>query len=136
MEGAQLGIPILNDRYFTRSIRQILVHSYSDTRSYYTLHGTVNLTRYERHLPLIPLSDLDIKDVIRLLRGVAETTDNNATYNFENTFENNLFKITGDFVPDNMEEAQTMQFLIMKLLKACPSSVTKDIHYVVTGVCR
>jgi len=56
---------------------------------------TVNLTRYERHLPRIPLSALDIKDVIRLLRGVAETTDNNATYNLEDTFENNLFKITG-----------------------------------------
>jgi len=39
--------------------------------------------------------DLDIKDVIRLLRGAAEKTDNNATYNLEDTFENNLFKITG-----------------------------------------
>ena len=75
-----------------------------------TLHGMVNLTRYERHLPRIPLSDLDIKDVIRLLRGVAETTDNNATYNLEDTFENNLFKITGPYVLDNMEEAQTMRF--------------------------
>ena len=46
---------------------------------------------------------LDIKDVIHLLRGVI-------TYNFEDTFENNLFKITGAFVPDNMEEAQTMRF--------------------------
>ena len=52
-----------------------------------TLHGMMNLTRYERHIPRIPLSDLDINDVIRLLRGVAETTDNNATYNFEDTFE-------------------------------------------------
>ena len=39
-----------------------------------TLQGMVNLTRYKRQLPLIPLSDLDIKDVIRLFRGVAETT--------------------------------------------------------------
>jgi hypothetical protein len=58
---------------------------------------------------------LDIKDVIRLLRGVAETTDNNATYNFDDTFENNE---------------------VMKLLKACPSSVTNDIRNVVTGVRR
>ena len=67
---------------------------------------------------------------------MAETTDNNATYNFEDTFESNLFKITGPFVPDNIEEAQTMRFLIMKLLKACPSSVTNDIRNVVTGVRR
>ena len=100
-----------------------------------TLHGMVNLTRYERHLPRVPLSNLDIKDVIRLLRGVAETTDNNATYNFEDTFENNLFKITG-FSPDNMEEVQTMRFQIMKLLKACPPSVTSDMRNVVTGVRR
>ena len=53
-----------------------------------TLQGMVNLTRYERHLPRIPLTDLDIKDAIRLLRGVAETTDNNATYNLGDTFEN------------------------------------------------
>ena len=75
-----------------------------------TLHGMVNLTQCERHLPRIPLSDLDIKDVIRLLRGVPKTTDNNATYNFEDTFENNLFKITGPFFPDNMEETQTMRW--------------------------
>jgi len=99
-----------------------------------TLHGMVNLTRYERHRPRILLSDLDIKDVIRLLRDVAKTTDNNTTYNFEDTFENNVFKITGAFVPDNMEEAQTMRFQIMKLLKACPSSVTSDMRNVVTGV--
>ena len=30
---------------------------------------------------------------------MAVTTDNNATYNLEDTFENNLFKITGTFVP-------------------------------------
>jgi len=93
----------------------------------------INLTRYERHLPHIPLSDLHIKDVIHLLRGVAETTDNNATYNYEDTFENNLFKITGDFAPYNMEEAQTMRFQIMKLLEACLSS---DMRNVVTGVRR
>ena len=101
------------------------------------LHGMVNLTRYERYLQRIPLSDFsDIKDVIRLLRGVAATTDNNATYNFEDMFENNLFKIIGPFVPDNMEEAHTMRFQIMKLLKACPSSVTQGIRNVVTGLCR
>ena len=88
-----------------------------------TLQGMVNLTRYERNLPRIPLSDLDIKDVIRLLRGVAETTDKNATYNLEDTFENNLFKITVPYVPDNMEEAQTMRFQVMKLFKACPAYV-------------
>ena len=100
------------------------------------LHGMVNLTQYERHFPRIPLSDSDIKDVIRLLRGVNETTDNNATYNFEDTFETNLFKITGPFGPDNMEEAQTMRFQVMKLLIACPSSVTNDLRNVVTGVRR
>ena len=93
----------------------------------------MNLTRYERHLPRIPLSDLNINDVIRLLRGVAEMTDKNATYNLEDTFENNLFKITGPYIPDNMEEAQTMRFQIMKLLKACPSYVTNDIRNVVTS---
>ena len=41
---------------------------------------------------------------------MSKTTDNNATYNFEDTFENNLFKITGPFVPDNMGEEQTMRF--------------------------
>ena len=45
-----------------------------------------------------------------------ETTDNNVTYNLEDMFENNLFKIMGSFVPDNMEEAQRMRFQIMKLL--------------------
>jgi hypothetical protein len=79
---------------------------------------------------------LDSKDVIRLLRGVAETTDNSTTFNFEDTFENNLFKITGPFVPDNMEEAQTMPFQVMILLKACLSSVTKNIRNVVMGVRR
>ena len=54
-----------------------------------TLQGMVNVTRYERHLPRIPIAELDIKVVIRLLRGVAETTDNNATYIYEDTFENN-----------------------------------------------
>ena len=43
-----------------------------------------------------------------------------------------MFKITTPFIHDNMEEAQTMRFQIMKLLKACPSSVTNDIRYVVT----
>ena len=100
-----------------------------------TLHGMFNLTRYERNLPRIPLSDSD-KDVIRLFRGVVETTDNKATYNFDDTFKNNLFEITGTFVPDNMEDVQTMWFQIMKLLKACPSSVIKDKSKVVTGVRR
>ena len=59
-------------------------------------------------------------------------TENNAMYNFEDTFENKLFKIMGAFVPDNMEEAQTMRFQILKLLKACPSSVTSDIRNVIT----
>ena len=81
----------------------------------------VNLTRYERHLPRIPYRIWTSK--IRLSRGgVAETTKNHATYNFEDTFENNLFTITGPFVPDDMEGAQTMRFQIMKLLKACPTN--------------
>ena len=72
-----------------RTLNQVFPYRTMDT-----IHGMVILTRYERHLPRIPLSDFDIKDVIRLLRGVAETTDNYATYNFKDTFENNLFKIT------------------------------------------
>jgi len=74
-------------------------------RTMNTFHGMVTLTRYEQKLPRISLSDLHIKDVIRLLRDVAETTSNNATYNFRDTFQNNLLKITVSFVPDNMEEA-------------------------------
>ena len=93
----------------------------------------VSLTRYKRQLPR---KNLDIKDIIRLLQCGAETSGNNATYNSEDTFENKLFKITGTFVPDNMEEAQMMRFQIMKMLKACPSSFTRDIHNVAMGVRR
>ena len=92
-----------------RALNQVFPYKTMDT-----LQGIVKLTRYERHLPRIPILDMDIKDVIRLLRGVAETTDNNATYNYEDTFENNLFKITEGFVPDNMEEAQMRRFQIMR----------------------
>ena len=61
---------------------------------------------------------------------MTESTDNNATYNLEDTFENNLFKIMGSFIPDNIEEAQTMQFQIMKLFIAFSSSVIKEIRNV------
>ena len=40
-----------------------------------TLNGIVSLTRYQEQLPRIPTSDPDIKDIIRLRRGVAETTE-------------------------------------------------------------
>ena len=41
----------------------------------------------------IPWWDLHIQYVIRLLRGDAKTTYNNATYNLEEKFKNNIFKI-------------------------------------------
>ena len=46
-----------------RALNQVFTFRTMDT-----LHGMVSLTRYERQLPRIPLSDFDINDVIRLLR--------------------------------------------------------------------
>ena len=45
------------------------------------------------------------------LLGVAAGTDINAMYNPQDTIENNLIKGTGGhYVPDDMDEAQTMWF--------------------------
>ena len=60
----------------------------------------------------------------------------NATYNTQDTVENNLIKGTGHYVPDNMEEAQTMRFKVMSILNACPHSVSSDFRNIITGVKR
>jgi hypothetical protein len=87
-----------------------------------TLYGIINMTRSERQLPRVSLEDLDITDVIQTLRGVAAGTDINAMYNPQDTVENNLIKRTGPYVPDNMEEAQTMR----SVLNACPNHVSAN----------
>ena len=80
-----------------------------------TLYGIISMTRSKRQLPRVSLEDLDITDVIHTLRGVAAGTDINAMYNPQDTVENNLIKGTGPYVPDNMEEAQTMRYR-----RSCP----------------
>ena len=65
----------------------------------------VSLTQYEHQLSCIPLSDLDI---YRLLLSVAERTLHE-TYKLEDMLEK-FCKITDAYVPDNMEDVQTMRF--------------------------
>ena len=101
-----------------------------------TLYGIISMTRSERQLPRVSLEDLDITDVIQTLRDVAAWTDINAIYNPQDKVENNLIKGTGPYVPDNMEEAQTMRFQIMSVLTDCPHHVSLDFRNISAGVKR
>ena len=75
-------------------------------------------------------------DVIQTLRGVSAGTDINAMYNPQDTVENNFIKGTGPFVPDNMEEVQTMRHQVMSVLNACPHHVSADFRNISAGVKR
>jgi hypothetical protein len=57
-------------------------------------------------------------------------------YNAQDTVENNLIKGTGHYVPDDMEEAQTMRFQVMSVLTACPTHVSSDFRNISNGVKR
>ena len=81
------------------------------------------MSRSELQIPRVKLDELEISDVIQTLRGVAAGTDINATYNTQDTVEINLIKGTEHYVPDNMEEAQTMRLQDMSILHVCPHSV-------------
>ena len=82
------------------------------------------------------LEDLEVSDVIQTLRGVAAGTDINAVYNPQDTVENNLIKGTGHYVPDDMDEAQTMRFQVMSVLTACPHHVSSHFRNISIGVKR
>ena len=70
------------------------------------------------------LEDLEVNDVIQTLRGVAAGMDINAMYNPQDTVENILIKVPGHYVPDDMDEAQTMRFQVMSVLTACQNHVS------------
>ena len=57
-------------------------------------------------------------------------------YNPQGTVENNLIKGTGPYVPDNLEEAQTMRYQVMSVLNACPHNVAADFRNISAGVKR
>ena len=95
---------------------------------------TVRNHRSERQLPSVTLEDLEVSDVIQTLRGVAAGTDINAMYNAQDTVENNLIKGTGHYVPDDMDEAQTMRFQVMSVLTACSTRVSSDFRNISNGV--
>jgi len=57
-------------------------------------------------------------------------------YNPQDTAENDLIKETGSYVPDNMEEAQTMRFQVMSVLTACPHHVSADFRNISAGIKR
>ena len=59
------------------------------------------------------LEDLEVSDIIQTLQGVAGT-DINVMYNPQDTVENNLVKGSGHYVPDNMDEMQTMRFQVCR----------------------
>ena len=101
-----------------------------------TLYGIISINRLERQLPHVTLDELEISDVIQTLRGVTAGTDINETYNTQDTVENNLIKGTGHYVPDNIEEAQTIRFQVMSILNAHPHSVSSDFWNIITGVKR
>jgi len=107
---------------------------------YATFSQFILLTHFttwsERQLPRVTLDELEISDVIKTLRGVAAGMDINVTYNTQDMVENNLIKGTRHYVPDNIEEAQTMRFQVMSLLNSCPNSVSSDFRNIITGVKR
>ena len=49
-------------------------------------------------------------------------------YNPQDTVENNLIKGIGHYVPDDMDEVQTMRFQVMSVLTACPIHVSSDFR--------
>jgi hypothetical protein len=100
------------------------------------LYAIISMNRSERQLPRVTLEDLEVSDVIQTLRGVAAGTDINAMYNPQDTVENNLIKGTGHYVPDDMDEAQTMRFHVMSVLTACPSHESSDFLNISNGVKR
>ena len=55
-------------------------------------------------------------------------------YNPQDTVENNLIKGTGYYVPDDMDEAQTMRFHVMSVLTACPIHMSSDFRNISDGV--
>ena len=57
-------------------------------------------------------------------------------FNPQDTVENNLIKGTGPYVPNNMEEAQTMRYQVMSVLNACPHHVSSDFRNISAGVKR
>jgi len=54
------------------------------------------------------LEDFKVNDVILTLRGVAARTDINAMYNPSDTVENNLITGFGHYVPDDMDDADSL----------------------------
>ena len=62
----------------------------------------------------------------RLYGGVAAGMDINAMYNSQDTVENKLINGIGHYVPDNIEEAQTMRFQVTSVLTACPHNQDHD----------
>ena len=57
-------------------------------------------------------------------------------YNPPDTVENNLITGTGHYVPDDMDEAQTMRFQVMSVLTAYPNHVSSDFRNISNGVKR
>ena len=55
-------------------------------------------------------------------------------YNPPDTVENNLITGTGHYVPDDMDEAQTMRFQVMSVLTACPHHVSSNFRNISIGV--
>ena len=57
-------------------------------------------------------------------------------YNPQDTAKNNLIKGTGHYVPDDMDEAQTMRFQVMSVLTAtaCPHHVSSHFRNISNGV--
>ena len=98
------------------------------------LYAIISMNRSERQLPRVTLEDLEVSDVIQTLRGVAAGTDINAMYNPQDTVENNLIKGTGHYIPDDMDEAQTMRFQVMSVLTVCPIHVLSDFWNISDGV--
>ena len=84
-------------------------------------------------LPRVTLDDLEVTDVIQTLRGVAAGYDINAMFCSQDTVDN-FINGTRHYVPDNMEEAQTMRFQVIPVLTACPHNVSLDFRSISAAV--
>jgi hypothetical protein len=65
------------------------------------LRGIVSMARAEHKLPREPLEGHSLREYIEILRYASEGTSL-AVYNAQDTFTNNLLKISGPYIPDTI----------------------------------
>jgi hypothetical protein len=100
------------------------------------LSGLMDVYSEEHRIPRKLIHQMDIEEVIRILRGIVIQHDTSAAYNITNTLEGNLGVLTGKYIPDNRDDAHIMRLAINKVFKHCPSNITENISDVIASVTR